>query len=52
MPDLNELIALPQDEMRDVVVRFVGSSGGRGEAPPTALAVDVLASITSTGWRR
>ena len=54
VPDLNELIALPQDEMRDVVVRFVGSSGGRaaGEAPPTALAVDVLASITSTGWRR
>jgi uncharacterized protein (DUF885 family) len=30
VPDLNELIALPQDEMRDVVVRFVGPSGGRG----------------------
>ena len=53
VPDLNELIALPQDEMRDVVVRFVGSSAAAaGEAPPTALAVDVLASITSTGWRR
>jgi Bacterial protein of unknown function (DUF885) len=30
VPDLNELIALPQDEMRDVVVRFIGPSGGRG----------------------
>ena len=29
VPDLNEIIALPQDEMRDVVVRFSGS-GGRG----------------------
>ena len=30
VPDLNELIALPQDEMRGVVVRFIGPSGGRG----------------------
>ena len=29
VPDLNEIIALPQDEMRDIVVRFSGS-GGRG----------------------
>ncbi len=30
VPDLQELVALPQDEMRNVVVRFVGPSGGRG----------------------
>ena len=30
VPDLNELIALPQDEMRNVVVRFIGPGGGRG----------------------
>ena len=30
VPDLNELIALPQDEMRGVVVRFIGPGGGRG----------------------
>jgi hypothetical protein len=30
VPDLQELVALPQDEMRNVVLRFVGPSGGRG----------------------
>jgi hypothetical protein len=30
VPDLQELVALPQDEMRYVVLRFVGPSGGRG----------------------
>ncbi len=30
VPDLNEIIALPQDEMRDIVARFTGNSGGRG----------------------
>ncbi len=30
VPDLQELVALPQDEMRDVVLRFVGQGGGRG----------------------
>ena len=30
VPDLQEIIALPQDEMRDVVQRFVGPAGGRG----------------------
>jgi uncharacterized protein (DUF885 family) len=32
VPDLNEIIALPQDEMRAIVERFVseGSRGGRG----------------------
>jgi len=30
VPDLQDLIALPQDEMRAVVQRFVGQTGGRG----------------------
>ena len=30
VPDLNELVSLPQDEMRGVVVRFIGPGGGRG----------------------
>ena len=30
VPDLQEIIALPQDEMRAIVQRFVGVSGGRG----------------------
>ena len=30
VPDLNEIIALPQDEMRDIVARFTGPAGGRG----------------------
>jgi len=30
VPDLNEIIALPQDEMRDIVARFSGPGGGRG----------------------
>ncbi len=39
VPDLNALLALPQDEMTDIVQRFRGPaasggrSGGRGEAP-------------------
>ncbi len=30
VPDLNEIIALPQDEMRDIVARFNGEGAGRG----------------------
>jgi hypothetical protein len=30
VPDLNEIIALPQDEMRDVVARFGAGGAGRG----------------------
>jgi hypothetical protein len=30
VPDLNEIIALPQDEMRDIVARFTGDGTGRG----------------------
>lgn len=41
VPDLNEIIALPQDEMRDIVNRFNaegnrGGRGGRGAAPSPA----------------
>ena len=28
VPDLNEIIALPQDEMRDVYARFTSGAGG------------------------
>jgi hypothetical protein len=37
VPDLSEIIALPQDEMREVVERFTGAGtgrGGRGVAAP------------------
>ena len=30
VPDLNEILALPQDEMRDIVQRFTGATSGRG----------------------
>jgi hypothetical protein len=30
VPDLNEILALPQDEMRAIVQRFTGASSGRG----------------------
>ena len=30
VPDLQELLALPQDEMTDIVQRFLGRGGGRG----------------------
>jgi hypothetical protein len=41
VPDLNEILALPQDEMRDIVARFTGNAGrgGRG-APPDAQVRD------------
>ena len=47
VPDLQELIALPQDEMRDVVQRFIGASGGarrprRDEQPRQRTAAAVL----------
>jgi uncharacterized protein (DUF885 family) len=38
VPELNEIIALPQDEMRDIATRFLGEGGGRGGrggSPPT-----------------
>jgi Bacterial protein of unknown function (DUF885) len=30
VPDLNDIIALPQDEMRDIVARFMAGTGGGG----------------------
>jgi hypothetical protein len=30
VPDLNGILALPQDEMRDIVARFTGAAPGRG----------------------
>ena len=35
VPDLQEIIALPSDEMAPVVQRFRGTGGGRGGAPAT-----------------
>src|SRR5688572_25732921 len=36
VPDLNEIIALPQDELREIVTRFTvaGRGGGRGASAP------------------
>jgi uncharacterized protein DUF885 len=39
VPDLNEILALPQDEMRDVVARFSGGGGGRGGGAAGARSV-------------
>jgi uncharacterized protein (DUF885 family) len=41
VPDLNEILALPQDELRDIVARFMsgaglGGRGGRGGSSPAA----------------
>ena len=55
VPDLNEIIALPQDEMRDIVGRFGagggGRGGGRGGAPApvrdVAFYESWLAALTS-----
>ena len=43
VPDLNEIIGLPQDEMRDIVARFTGGGGGgrgggRGGGAPRDVA--------------
>ena len=59
VPDLNEIIGLPQDEMRDVVARFMagGGGGGRGgvacrQAQDAAAAPDPRTVTSATGWRR
>lgn len=52
VPDLNEILALPQDEMRDIVARFNaegnrgGARGGRGGAPAGAAPQAAAASTT------
>jgi hypothetical protein len=59
VPDLNEIIALPHDEMRDVVARFTGGGrggGGRGAAagPPrdTAFYQSWLAALKSLPFEK
>lgn len=51
VPDLNEILALPQDEMRDIVARFnaAGNRGGRGgrggpPSPPSAASAGAPAN--------
>jgi hypothetical protein len=58
VPDLAEIIALPQDEMRDVVARFNagrpgggrGGRGGRGGGDPAAPAPPVPDSTFYVAW--
>jgi len=57
VPDLNEIIALPQDEMRDVVARFnaAGGGGGRGNrggppSPPSAASASQAAPRDNAAW--
>ena len=54
VPDLQELVALPQDEMRDVVAALHRRErrARRARRRRTARAADVRVSTTSTGWRR
>ena len=57
VPDLAELVALPQDEMRDIVNRFnaeggrAGGRGGRGaQAPPAETAATPPAKRDNRAW--
>lgn len=58
VPDLNEMLALPQDELRDIVARFNaqgggGGRGGRGGAPaaaPGGAAPAVAAPRDNAAW--
>ena len=54
VPDLQEIIALPQDEMRGIVQRFIGVSGGRagrgatsspGSGRPRQFYLDWMAAL-------
>jgi hypothetical protein len=50
VPDLNEIIALPQDEMRDIVARFnaqAGGARGRGRGGPPAANAAAAAADSS-----
>jgi hypothetical protein len=52
VPDLKELLALPQDEMTDIVQRFrgpaaAGRRGGRGEMPPPEAAAGARGATLS-----
>ncbi|MBP8275094.1 MAG: DUF885 family protein [Acidobacteria bacterium] len=57
VPDLNEIISLPQDEMRDIVARFnqqaAGAGrGGRGGGAPAPVAANAAPSAArdNTAW--
>ena len=54
VPDLAEIVALPQDEMRDVVARFnsgrPGGRGGRGAAPAAAATPAAPNTEYYVGW--
>ena len=53
VPDLNEIIALPQDEMRDIVARFnaAGPNSGRGNrGGPPAPAAAPTAKRDNAAW--
>ena len=54
VPDLAEIIALPQDEMRDVVAKFTGAgAGGRGGRGAGGRRRRYATSpSTKGGWRR
>ena len=55
-PDLNEIIALPQDEMRDIVARFnaAGPNSGRGNrgGPPAPAAAPTGPTLSSASALR
>jgi hypothetical protein len=58
VPDLNEILALPQDEMRAIVTRFNGEGTGRGgrgggqEARDPAFYTNWLAALKSLDFDR
>jgi hypothetical protein len=58
VPDLSEIIALPQDEMRDITARFMaatgggrgGRQGGGGAAPDAKFYSDWLAALKTLNF--
>jgi hypothetical protein len=53
VPDLNEIITLPQDEMRDIVARFSGAGGGgAGVTRDVAFYLSWLAALQSLDFDR
>jgi len=47
VPDLTEIVALPQDEMREITARFIGVDGGGGRGTPAGRAAPDPAFYTS-----
>jgi hypothetical protein len=52
VPDLNEIIALPQDEMRDVVARFSGGGGRGGGGRDASFYTNWLVALKSLDFDR